>query len=39
VGSDGGTIRVATDRERDGELVEGAVTVRPWEALVVELGA
>jgi alpha-glucosidase len=39
VASDSGTIRVATDRGRDGEPVEGAVTVRPWEALVVELGA
>ena len=35
----GGTIRVAADRDRDGEPVEGAVTVRPWEAMVVELGA
>jgi alpha-glucosidase len=31
-----GRVRVGTDRSRDGESVSGSVTVRPWEALVIE---
>jgi alpha-glucosidase len=31
-----GRVRVGTDRRRDGEMVEGAVRVRGWEAVLVE---
>ncbi|MGH2726645.1 MAG: DUF3459 domain-containing protein, partial [Actinomycetota bacterium] len=33
-----GTVRIGTDRERDGERAEGAVALAPWEGLVVETG-
>jgi glycosidase len=36
--SAGGRIRIATRRERDGEAVDGPLTLGPWEAAVVELG-
>ena len=32
-----GVVLAGTDRERDGERVSGALDLRPWEAVVVEL--
>ena len=31
-----GRVRIGSDRSRDGESVSGSVTLRPWEALVVQ---
>jgi alpha-glucosidase len=33
-----GTVAIATDRGRDGECVDGAVRLRPWEGVVVKTG-
>jgi alpha-glucosidase len=32
-----GTVRLGTRRDREGEQVDGALTLRPWEAVVVEV--
>ncbi len=34
-----GTVRICTDRRRDGEAVTGALRVGPWQALIVERDA
>jgi hypothetical protein len=33
-----GTIRIATDRSRQGEVVDGTLELDGWEAVVVEAG-
>ena len=33
-----GTIRIATNRSRDGEQVVGTLALGPWEGAIVELG-
>jgi len=39
IGPPNGRIRLATSRERDGETVDTALALRPWEGAVVETGA
>ena len=31
-----GTVRVSTDRSRDGERVDGTLAVGPWEGVILE---
>ena len=33
-----GTVAIGTDRARDGEAVDGAIALGPWEGALVRLG-